>query len=69
LFLFFCVGRFRTYEHAQKDITDLLELWDRTMLQIRRPPTPSEKSEEEQGKDHPPSGKKGKGKGKVNQFY
>ena len=55
--------RFRTYEHGQKDISDLLEIWDRTTLQIRRPPTPSEKSEEEPGKEHPPSGKKGKGKG------
>ncbi|XP_070194710.1 hydrocephalus-inducing protein homolog isoform X4 [Littorina saxatilis] len=56
--------RFRTFEHAHKDISELLESWDRTTLQIRRPPTPSEKSEEEQGKDHPPSGKKGKGKDK-----
>lgn len=55
--------RFRTFEHAQKDISDLLDMWDRTTLQIRRPPTPSERSEEEQGKEHPPSGKKGKGKG------
>merc|ERR1712154_63577 len=37
--------RFRTYEHAQKDIADLLEVWDRSSLQIRRPPTPSERSE------------------------
>ncbi|KAK7505680.1 hypothetical protein BaRGS_00002951 [Batillaria attramentaria] len=58
----FLMQRFRTFEHAQKDISDLLEMWDRTTLQIRRPPTPSEKSEEEPGKDHPPSGKKGKGK-------
>lgn len=69
LFNLFSVCRFRTFEHTQKDINDLLELWDRSMLQIRRPPTPSEKSEEEQNKDHPPSGKKGKGKGQEDPYF
>ncbi|XP_046359897.2 hydrocephalus-inducing protein homolog isoform X3 [Haliotis rufescens] len=55
--------RFRTFEHAQNELTHLLEFWDRTTLQIKRPPTPSEKSEED-GAQHPPSGKKGKGKDK-----
>ena len=57
--------RFRTFEHSLKDISDLLEVWDRTTLQIRRPRTPSERSEEEHGKDQPASGRKGKGKGMV----
>lgn len=38
----------------------MLEFWDRTTLSLRRPPTPSEKSEEDQ-QHHPQSGKsKGK---------
>ena len=41
---------------------ELLEFWDRSTLQPRRPLTPSELSDEGQ-KDHPASGKKGKGKG------
>ncbi|XP_035827636.1 hydrocephalus-inducing protein [Aplysia californica] len=55
--------RFRTFEAGQKDIQDLLEFWDRSTLQPRRPSTPSERSDEDQ-KDHPASGKKGKGKEK-----
>ncbi|XP_071173399.1 hydrocephalus-inducing protein homolog isoform X10 [Mytilus edulis] len=52
--------RFRTFEHGQKDINEMLEFWDRTTLSLRRPPTPSEKSEEDQ-QHHPQSGKsKGK---------
>ncbi|ESO91099.1 hypothetical protein LOTGIDRAFT_122343, partial [Lottia gigantea] len=56
-------AKFKNFEHSQKDLNDLLENWDRTTLQIRRPPTPSEKSDEDGGQ-HPPSGKKGKGKDK-----
>ncbi|KAK3085440.1 hypothetical protein FSP39_003318 [Pinctada imbricata] len=52
--------RFRTVEHANKDICELIEFWDRTTLSPKRPPTPSEKSEEDAA-HHPPSGKKGKG--------
>ncbi|XP_041375521.1 hydrocephalus-inducing protein homolog [Gigantopelta aegis] len=55
--------RFRTFEHLQNDLCYLLEFWDRTSLQVRRPVTPSEKSDED-GAQHPPSGKKGKGKEK-----
>ncbi|XP_069113582.1 hydrocephalus-inducing protein homolog isoform X2 [Argopecten irradians] len=55
--------RFRTIEHSSKEIADLIEFWDRTTLGIKRPPTPSEKSEED-GQHHPPSGKKAKGKDK-----
>lgn len=41
----------------------MIEFWDRTSLGIKRPPTPSEKSEED-GQHHPPSGsKRAKGKG------
>ncbi|KAL5021172.1 hypothetical protein ScPMuIL_000327 [Solemya velum] len=54
--------RFRTFEHAQKDLTDMVEFWDRSSISIKRPITPSEKSEDDQ--PHPPSGKKGKGKDK-----
>lgn len=54
--------RFRTFEHGQKEIVDMIEFWDRTTLGIKRPPTPSERSEED-GNLHPPSGKKAKGKG------
>ena len=54
--------RFRTFEHLQNDLCYLLEFWDRTSLQVKRPITPSEKSDED-GAQHPPSGKKGKGKG------
>ncbi|GFS07093.1 hydrocephalus-inducing protein-like [Elysia marginata] len=56
------IQRFRTFEASAKDIQELLEFWDRSTLQPRRPSTPSERSDEDQ-KDHPASGKKGKGKG------
>lgn len=62
--LLFC--RFRTFEHAQKDINEMVECWDRTTLSIKRPPTPSERSDEDH--NHPPSGKKGKGKGIQNKM-
>lgn len=52
--------RFRTFEHAQKDILEMIDFWDRTTLSLKRPPTPSEKSEDDAA-HHPPSGKKGKG--------
>ncbi|KAK6174452.1 hypothetical protein SNE40_017727 [Patella caerulea] len=55
--------RFRSFEHGQKELAELLDNWDRTTLQTKRPPTPSEKSDED-GAQHPPSGKKGKGKDK-----
>ncbi|XP_064641495.1 hydrocephalus-inducing protein-like isoform X2 [Lineus longissimus] len=55
--------KFRTFEHAQKDIVDLVTFWDRTCGAIRRPTTPSERSEAVE-EAHPPSGKKGKGKEK-----
>ena len=55
--------RFRTFEHAQKDINEMIEYWDRTTLSLRRPPTPSEKSEEDQ-QHHPQSGKSKSKKGK-----
>jgi hypothetical protein len=47
---------YRPFEHAQKDINEMIEYWDRTTLSLRRPPTPSEKSEEDQ-QHHPQSGK------------
>ena len=42
----------------------MVEFWDRTTLSIKRPRTPSERSDEDH-MQHPPSGKKGKGKGKI----
>lgn len=38
----------------------MIDFWDRTTLSLKRPPTPSEKSEDDAA-HHPPSGKKGKG--------
>ena len=43
---------------------EMVEFWDRTSLTIKRPRTPSERSDEDGHLQHPPSGKKGKGKGK-----
>lgn len=44
-----------------KDILDLVENWDRAAGQLKRPPTPSDRSDGDEG--HPPSGRKVKGKG------
>jgi hypothetical protein len=41
----------------------MIEYWDRTTLSLRRPPTPSEKSEEDQ-QHHPQSGKSKSKKGR-----
>ncbi|KAH9493176.1 hypothetical protein Btru_021958, partial [Bulinus truncatus] len=57
------LSRFRTFETHQKDIQDLLEFWDRTTLQPKRPNTPSDKSEDEH-KELSASGKKAKPKEK-----
>lgn len=56
--------RFRTFEANQKEICEMVEFWDRTTLSIKRPRTPSERSDEDAHMQHPPSGKKQKGKGK-----
>ncbi|XP_052816168.1 hydrocephalus-inducing protein homolog isoform X2 [Mya arenaria] len=53
--------KFRTFEVHQKDIAELVEFWDRTTLTVKRPRTPSERSDEDHAQ-HPPSGKKVKGK-------
>lgn len=42
----------------------MVEFWDRTTLSVKRPRTPSERSDEDAHMQHPPSGKKVKGKGK-----
>lgn len=42
---------------------ELVDFWDRLTLAIKRPRTPSERSDEDGHMQHPPSGKKGKGKG------
>ena len=57
------INRFRTFEASQKEICEMIEFWDRTTLAIKRPRTPSDRSEEDGHLQHPPSGKKGKGKG------
>ena len=62
------IVRFRTFEANQKELMEMVEFWDRTSLTIKRPRTPSERSDEDGHLQHPPSGKKGKGKGKVNQL-
>lgn len=36
---------FKTFEIEHKCITDMLAFWDRTVLAVRRPPTPSAASE------------------------
>ena len=61
--------RFRTFEANQKDIAEMVEFWDRTTLAIKRPRTPSEKSDEDGHLQHPPSGKKAKGKGRSSMKY
>ncbi|XP_053402100.1 hydrocephalus-inducing protein homolog isoform X11 [Mercenaria mercenaria] len=57
--------RFRTFEVSQKEITELVEYWDRLTLGLKRPRTPSERSDEDGQHQHPPSGKKGKGKADI----
>ncbi|XP_013405663.1 hydrocephalus-inducing protein [Lingula anatina] len=53
--------KFKSFEHTQKDIGEIIELWDRTILDKHRPGTPSDKSDmAEESVIHPPSGKKGK---------
>ncbi|XP_074644164.1 hydrocephalus-inducing protein homolog [Tubulanus polymorphus] len=54
--------KFRTFEYGQKEIPELLYAWDRSTGQLHRPVTPSEKSENVEDINHPPSGKKGKSK-------
>lgn len=50
------------FEATLKELSETLDFWDRTTVQVRRPPSPSEKSEFD---DHPPpSAKRGvRGKG------
>jgi len=62
---FYLLCRFRTFEVNQKEISEMVEFWDRTTLSIKRPRTPSERSDEDAHMQHPPSGKKPKGKGEL----
>ncbi|KAK6983379.1 hydrocephalus-inducing protein, partial [Biomphalaria glabrata] len=55
------MSRFKTFETYQKDIQDLLEFWDRTTLQPKRPVSPSDRSEDDH-KEFSASGKKIKSK-------
>ncbi|XP_055892829.1 hydrocephalus-inducing protein homolog isoform X5 [Biomphalaria glabrata] len=57
------MSRFKTFETYQKDIQDLLEFWDRTTLQPKRPVSPSDRSEDDH-KEFSASGKKIKSKEK-----
>ncbi|XP_035679087.1 LOW QUALITY PROTEIN: hydrocephalus-inducing protein homolog [Branchiostoma floridae] len=56
-------NRFKAYEHTQKEISPILEFWDRTQLIVHRPTTPEE--EKESADDQPPpSAKRGRAKDK-----
>ncbi|XP_078688637.1 hydrocephalus-inducing protein-like [Branchiostoma floridae x Branchiostoma belcheri] len=56
-------NRFKAYEHTQKEISPILEFWDRTQLIVHRPTTPDE--EKESADDQPPpSAKRGRAKDK-----
>ena len=56
------VCRFRTYEVSLKEITDLVDNWERSTGCVR-PPTPVEgqgEGQDDPAHAHPPSGRKGK---------
>lgn len=50
--------RFKTFEVSLKEITDLVDRWDRTIGAPRPPVTPNHDADDHHG--HPQSGRKGK---------
>lgn len=56
------IQRFKTFEFTLKDVTEIVDRWDRTVAAVRPPPTPTEGADAEGHHGvHLPSGKKGKG--------